>query len=44
MHIKGLNVAVSSIDDLIFAKSQVDPARKKDLDDIAELKRIKNNE
>ncbi len=44
MHIKGTDVAVSSKDDLIYAKSQVKPPRKKDQDDIAELKRIIDNE
>ena len=44
MHIKGINIAVSSIDDLIYAKSMVTPLRKKDEDDIAVLKKIKNIE
>ncbi len=41
MEIKGLIVAVSSIDDLIFAKTQVIPLRKKDQDDITELINLK---
>lgn len=40
MNIKGIDVAVSSREDLIYAKSKVQPSRKKDQDDIAELKRI----
>lgn len=44
MNIKGIDVAVSSREDLIYAKSKVQPSRKKDQDDIAELKRIIENE
>ncbi|NOS86653.1 MAG: hypothetical protein HOP31_16075 [Ignavibacteria bacterium] len=44
MRIKGTDVAVSSREDLIYAKSKVQPPRKKDQDDIAELKRIIDNE
>lgn len=44
MNIKGLTLAVSSKEDLIFAKSLVQPMRKKDIDDISELKRIIDNE
>ncbi len=44
MHIKGIDVAVSSKEDLIYAKSKVHPLRSKDRDDINELKKIINNE
>ncbi len=44
MHIKGIDVAVSSKEDLIYAKSKVNPMRTKDQDDINELKKIINNE
>ncbi|MBE2228535.1 MAG: hypothetical protein IAE93_14360 [Ignavibacteria bacterium] len=44
LNIKGNEIAVSSREDLIYAKSKVQPPRKKDQDDIAELIRIIGNE
>jgi len=44
MTIHGFDVLVSSIDDLIEAKLNVDPMRDKDETDLKELRRLKNEQ